>query len=45
MDWVDFFFGWATKGQYEISMLDSLMCFIEIVLLMFVISFIANIKK
>lgn len=45
MDWVEFFFGWLTKGQYETSLLDSIMCFIELVLLMGIIGYVANKKN
>ena len=30
MNWLNFFFGWLTKGQYEVSMIDEVMFFIEL---------------
>lgn len=33
MNWIDFFFGWLTKGQYEISMLDGIMFWLEFIVL------------
>ncbi len=32
MNWIEFFFGWLIKGQYEVTMLDTLMCFLELAL-------------
>lgn len=33
MNWIDFFFGWLTKGQYEVSLLDTIMFVIEFIAL------------
>ena len=33
MNWLEFFFGWLIKGQYEVSMLDTFMLIIELSLL------------
>lgn len=32
MNWLEFFFGWLIKGQYEVSMLDAIMFWIEFIL-------------
>ena len=31
-------FGWITKGQYQLSFLDSIMFIIEVIILIFLIS-------
>ena len=33
----ELFFGWLTKGQYQLSFLDSIMFIIEFIILMFLI--------
>jgi hypothetical protein len=30
MNWKELFFGWLIKGQYEVSMLDSIMFILEL---------------
>lgn len=37
----ELFFGWLTKGQYQLSFLDSIMFIIETIILIFLISGIA----
>lgn len=37
----ELFFGWLTKGQYQLSFLDSIMFIIEFMILIFLISGIA----
>lgn len=37
----ELFFGWLTKGQYQLSFLDSIMFIIEAIILIFLISSIA----
>ena len=32
MNWLEFFFGWLIKGQYEITMLDNIIFWIECIL-------------
>ena len=34
-------FGWITKGQYQLSFLDSIMFIIEVIILIFLITGIA----
>lgn len=29
MNWLEFFFGWLIKGQYNVSVLDGIMFWIE----------------
>ena len=37
MNWLEFFFGWLIKGQYEVSILDSIMFYIELIVLIILI--------
>lgn len=39
MNWLEFFFGWLTKGQYETSMLDGIMFWVEFIIV-FIIGFV-----
>ena len=41
----EFLFGWLLKGNYELSILDSIICFIEIFLLLFIILYIKETIK
>lgn len=43
MNWLEFFFGWLIKGQYEISMLDEIMFWAEIIIVFVVGLFIYTI--
>lgn len=36
----ELFFGWLTKGQYQLSFLDNIMFIIEAIILIFLISYI-----
>lgn len=38
----ELFFGWLTKGQYQLSFLDGIMFIIEAIILIFLISAIAE---
>ena len=40
MDWLEFFFGWLIKGQYEISLLDSMMFWLECIVVFIIGMFI-----
>lgn len=40
MDWIKFFFGWLIKGQYEITVLDQLIFYAELILVLFIDIFI-----
>ena len=35
-----FFFGWLIKGQYEVSMLDGIICFLEIMAVVLIVFYI-----
>lgn len=37
----ELFFGWLTKGQYQLSVLDSIMFIVECIILIFLITGIA----
>lgn len=40
MNWLEFFFGWLTKSQYKLTMLDGIIFFVEfmiVVILFFTI--------
>lgn len=37
MNWIEFFFGWLTKSEYEASMLDGIMFWLEFIVLFIVI--------
>lgn len=37
----ELFFGWLTKGQYQLSFLDSIIFIIEYIILIFLISVIS----
>lgn len=32
MNWLEFFFGWLIKGQYNISVFDGMMFYLEVIL-------------
>ena len=34
MNWLEFFFGWLIKGQYNVNVLDGIMFWIELVIVM-----------
>ena len=36
MNWVEFFFGWLIKGEYETSMLDGIVFWVEFILVFFI---------
>ena len=38
--WLKFFFGWLIKGQYEVSMLDGIICLLEIMAVILIIFYI-----
>ena len=42
MDWLEFFFGWLIKGQYEVSTLDTIMFLIEFIIVIFIIAIIQD---
>ncbi len=42
MNWLDFFFGWLIKGQYEVSTLDTIMFLIEFIIVIFIIAIIQD---
>ena len=37
MYWLEFFFGWLTKGQMNLSVLDGIMFFLELMLVIFIV--------
>lgn len=36
MNWLEFFFGWLIKGQAEVTVLDEIMYYIELLILFFI---------
>jgi hypothetical protein len=44
MNWINFFFGWLVKGQYEVSMLDGIMFWLEFITVIFIIILIIGSK-
>ena len=43
MNWLEFFFGWLTKGEMEVSMLDIIMFIIELSVTFIIICIIVEI--
>lgn len=44
INWINFFFGWLVKGQYEVSMLDGIMFWLEFIIVIIVIGLIIGSK-
>ena len=42
MNWLEFFFGWLVKGQYNVSVFDEIMCFIEFMIVIVLFFTIKN---
>lgn len=45
MDWIEFLFGWMSKGYCQTSILDGLMFVVELMLIFGIGSFIYSIKE
>lgn len=42
MKWLDFFFGWLIKSQYEQTLLDGIIFFIELIIVFLIFSIVKD---